>query len=277
MQLFDDLIAAHRSMRECDSGGALFARAAELARQLCGFERCVVASVVDGRLTTQGSVALEDPASDQLRRLLSAGPVALRPGTLEAEIVRSATRARSRRRRSELAEQLGLRAFELSPVVPESTTLALLIGDREEPALTGEERDVAGAFATTLAVNIEHFVLRRRAAELAEEVRQFAGSAQALSREILDAPVILPTDHGLGPALPRVALAGTGGDGSLVASLSPNERRVAALLVQGRSNREIAELMVLSPETVKTHVTRLLRKLGVANRVEAVARLLSER
>jgi DNA-binding CsgD family transcriptional regulator len=43
------------------------------------------------------------------------------------------------------------------------------------------------------------------------------------------------------------------------------------LLVQGRSNREIADELILSPETVKAHVARILRKLGASNRAEAVS------
>lgn len=277
MQLFDDLIAAHRSIRGCDSGGELFARAAELARALCGFERCVVATVVDGHLSAHGSVALADPASDLLRRRLVAAPVALQRGTEEARVVRATAQTRRHGGRSHVAEVLELREWALSPVIPELTVLALVILDRPRPPITEDERDTVHAFSTTLAFAIEHFVLRRRAAELAEELQQFAGSAQAMAREILDAPVTLPTDHGLGPALPRADLSVRGMDGTVMATLSERERRVAELLVQGRSNREIAELLVLSPETIKTHVTRLLRKVGATNRVEAVSRLLQPR
>ncbi|GHO44929.1 hypothetical protein KSX_30920 [Ktedonospora formicarum] len=41
------------------------------------------------------------------------------------------------------------------------------------------------------------------------------------------------------------------------------------LLVAGRSNPEIASALVVSVNTVKTHVRSIYRKLGVANRVEA--------
>jgi len=43
-------------------------------------------------------------------------------------------------------------------------------------------------------------------------------------------------------------------------------------MMVGRSNREIGEELHLSPETVKTYVARLVRKLGASNRVDAVAR-----
>jgi ATP/maltotriose-dependent transcriptional regulator MalT len=53
--------------------------------------------------------------------------------------------------------------------------------------------------------------------------------------------------------------------------LSPQELRVLRLLVAGRSNPEIASALVVSVNTVKTHVQSMYRKLGVTNRVEASA------
>ncbi|MCP3804618.1 AAA family ATPase [Allokutzneria sp. A3M-2-11 16] len=50
--------------------------------------------------------------------------------------------------------------------------------------------------------------------------------------------------------------------------LSPREQDVARLLAQGRTNREIADVLFLSPRTVENHVARALRKLGVTSRGE---------
>ena len=58
--------------------------------------------------------------------------------------------------------------------------------------------------------------------------------------------------------------------GVAVASLTPREHEVLVLMAQGAANLEIAAELVLSEATVKTHVGRVLAKLGARDRVQAV-------
>jgi DNA-binding NarL/FixJ family response regulator len=54
------------------------------------------------------------------------------------------------------------------------------------------------------------------------------------------------------------------------AQLTPREQEVLDLVVQGASNREIGQNLFLSEKTVKQHMTKILRKLGVRSRSQAI-------
>jgi LuxR family maltose regulon positive regulatory protein len=55
-------------------------------------------------------------------------------------------------------------------------------------------------------------------------------------------------------------------------SLSAREQEILKLLAAGLTNREIADQLVISPETVKKHSASIYAKLAVSNRTEAAAR-----
>jgi DNA-binding NarL/FixJ family response regulator len=59
--------------------------------------------------------------------------------------------------------------------------------------------------------------------------------------------------------------------------LSGRELEVLALLADGRANHEIAEALVISPSTVRNHISSILMKLQVENRVQAAVRAVRDR
>ena len=58
--------------------------------------------------------------------------------------------------------------------------------------------------------------------------------------------------------------------------LTAAERRVAALVAEGRTNREVAAALFLGERTVASHLTRVYAKLGVRSRTELAHRLGAE-
>lgn len=76
-------------------------------------------------------------------------------------------------------------------------------------------------------------------------------------------------------AAPQPGAEDAPGDGrwraaGVLADLTPREREVLALVGRGLTNQEIAEELVLSPLTAKTHVSRLFLKLGARDRAQLV-------
>lgn len=85
---------------------------------------------------------------------------------------------------------------------------------------------------------------------------------------VLSGGVYLPPallDQG-GPSGDDAPVAGE----AAIASLTPRQREVLALLGQGKSNKEIARVLELAEGTVKLHVTAILKALNVNNRTRAV-------
>ena len=56
----------------------------------------------------------------------------------------------------------------------------------------------------------------------------------------------------------------------VISQLTPRERDVLAELAKGKSDQEIAQALSISPETVRTHMVNILRKLNVNSRLEAL-------
>lgn len=79
--------------------------------------------------------------------------------------------------------------------------------------------------------------------------------------------------HVLGALQERPKASGVS-EVSLVAPLSDRELEVLKLVVDGLSNQEIADRLILSIETVKTHMRHIMEKLSVADRTQAAVKAL---
>ena len=71
----------------------------------------------------------------------------------------------------------------------------------------------------------------------------------------------------------RAELARIGGRRAAAGGLTETERRIAALVAEGRSNKEIATALYVTPKTVGTQLSRIYRKVGVHSRTELVRHL----
>jgi DNA-binding CsgD family transcriptional regulator len=95
-----------------------------------------------------------------------------------------------------------------------------------------------------------------------EKIAAMLDEAELRDRFLRDAPATLPSER---PLTARRATAERFG------GLTSRERQVARLIGQGRSNREVADELVISEKTVETHVSNILSKLGQTSRVQIAA------
>jgi DNA-binding CsgD family transcriptional regulator len=178
------------------------------------------------------------------------------------------------------ATTLGELRMAMSMADRAAAVIALASGD----AATAAERALASAAAADdVGVPVEAAISRAMAGralakagrreQAVEELERAATAFHACgARRYRDA-----ADHELRLLGRRVHRRSQPGQGEAtgVASLTEREEQVARLVVDRRTNPEIAETLFLSPKTVETHLRNIFRKLDVSSRVE-VARAVEQ-
>ncbi|CAM3135706.1 response regulator transcription factor [Actinomyces slackii] len=153
----------------------------------------------------------------------------------------------------------GMNGIEATEVIvrecPGTRILILTTFDLDEYAFSGLRAGASG------------FLLKdTRPTELAEAIRTVASGEAVVSPRITQRMLEM-----FATALPDAGTSAAGsGEDPRIASLTPREREILVLMARGMSNAEIADHLVVSATTVKTHVGNVLAKLDVRDRVQAV-------
>jgi DNA-binding CsgD family transcriptional regulator/GAF domain-containing protein len=270
-------------LRPIASVTALAERAPAAAYRM-GFSRILFSRIHDGTwVACSAWVDDDDEFAQTMVQVGAANPRRLSGPLLESEMVRRQVPILVRDPQSnprvhpELVAVTKTAAYVAAPVLTWGNPIGLLHADRstERPGVYEVDRDVLGMFAEGLGVAFERNLMMdrlqamRRAADehlraanaLADdftlEVMESAGRASAPVEGLLteaDAPRPTTTSH----------------DGGQ--SLTARETDVVHAMAAGKSNAQIALSLFVSEGTVKSHVKHILRKLGAANRTDAVAR-----
>ena len=143
--------------------------------------------------------------------------------------------------------------------------------------------DLPGAFAAFDEALAQHARVRHPLDHgrtlLALGATQRRAKRRAAARATLEEA--LAVFEGLGARLwaerTKAELARIGGRTSSRGELTESERRIAALVAEGRSNREVAAALFLTEHSVETALTRIYRKVGVRSRTELGRRLAHAR
>ncbi len=158
----------------------------------------------------------------------------------------------------QLVEQLRPDVLLLDLKLPEIDGIAVLGQLAERSAVTR-------ALVLTSAADEAHVTLALRAGAAGFLYKDVDPDALVRAiRSVHDGHTLLAPEAAAALSSPS---RGKGGSG--IGSLTSREREVLGLLAAGRSNREIARTLGVSEKTIKTHVSSVLAKLGVADRTQA--------
>jgi LuxR family transcriptional regulator, regulator of acetate metabolism len=249
---------AVRALGELGSPAGILDRAAQELAQAAGFDRVLISEVVQRTLRPR-AIWSEGPVE------LALAPIPLEYPLIEEELLRRQRAAlvtvatAGSRTPAALAAAFRWDSYVVATLSVDGRPVGLLHADahRSGRALDELDREVAIGFCEGLAGVFERAVLRdtlaRHRRELQAAVRWMSGRLAPLSDDV--------------PALPSADA-----NAALIESLTPRELEVLRLLAHGRTNRGIADALLVREGTIKYHVKNILRKLGATSRADAVAR-----
>ena len=165
-------------------------------------------------------------------------------------------------------------SYVAAPIAPTRRVIGFLHADRlgQDRAVGPEDLECIGLFADRFGMLLARSVL----AERMEHRRSALRSALEGALDALDHLSDAAVEFDLGAATwpPDASGAQDASAPRRDALLTARERQVVELVAGGATNKAIATELVVSVETVKSHLSSIMRKLGATSRAEAVARLL---
>ena len=245
-----------------------------------GFDRAMI-SRVHGSMWLPEAVHVEgDPGWAQ--EILRAGreePQLLNHMILETEMIRRRgpllvlNAQADPRVHPALAAATLTRSYVAAPIMPERHVIGFLHADCYMRRRHVDEfsRDVLWMFAQDVGYAFQRTVLSARLHTLRATVRRLTCDITTVTDELVDAEVEVARIDREDLAMARSSAATFVADQSPADSaLTRRELDVLQLMATGETNAGIAGRLVISVGTVKSHVKHILRKLGAANRAEAV-------
>lgn len=167
-------------------------------------------------------------------------------------------------------------SYVAAPILPGGNVVGFLHADYGPTArrVDDVDRDVLWAFAEGFGKIYERTVMLERLRAQRDHVRSTMAAAERMMDELCDSGIDLARHPDAGSIVSRSAVSALSGGSAVLDELTAREREVLELMVVGATNGAIAEQLVITEGTVKSHVKHILRKLGAVNRSQAIARYL---
>ena len=272
--------ALHR-LRSAETMSQIIDRAAVEICRSCGVDRCVLMSMKEGRLIAESVHFGQDPeGQEEWTGYALAHPPAIDPRDPEIELLRRhaailVSDNATSRGVGDISRAAQSTGYVGAPVMVHGSVIGTLFADRTFTAETVDTvaRDVVGVFTEGLSYALERTLLLGRMREQIGKIREVMAEADTTLDEMFDAGMSIRHDEATGD----VDIVGRGpvtpfkNAYRLMGLLTGREIEVIDLMARGASNADIANELVISEGTVKSHVKHILRKMRAANRTQAVS------
>jgi DNA-binding CsgD family transcriptional regulator len=256
----------------------------ELCRS-CGFTRALLSRVEGSRWIPEviETVPGMDPEEARFAEYIASAEILLEHMLLETELVRRRMPAlvtdplNDPRTFKDIVTRGRTVAYVAAPIMPAGRVIGFLHADRigQDHPVSAEDRDNLWAFAEQFGLIYERAVLLERLHEQRTQLREAFTEAGGVVEELWKTEIEFARADRETPDVTRTAAdLFRRSESRLDTLLTRREREVLELMTSGATNSRIAEQLVLSEGTVKSHVKHVLRKLHASSRAEAVARYL---
>jgi DNA-binding CsgD family transcriptional regulator len=253
----------------------------------CGFDRAALFRLDGSALVLENVYVAGMPeTAAEFLEVARLNPPRLDHMLLETEMIRRGCAilvtdaANDPRTYKPLVAAARARSYVAAPIMPSGRVIGFLHADHNVTGRPVDEvdRDVIAAFAEGLGFAAERTVLLDRMNLQRRRIEAQMSTASALLRDCAESEITLaPAATGSAPGASPRALTELPPESRLDSLLTRREAEVLALMAEGSTNLAIAERLVISEGTVKSHVKSILRKLRAANRAEAVSRYMKLR
>jgi LuxR family transcriptional regulator, regulator of acetate metabolism len=175
-----------------------------------------------------------------------------------------------------LAAETRVRSYVAAPIMPEGRVIGFLHADCYMRRRHVDEfcRDVLWMFAQGVGYAFQRTVLSERLRALRATVGRMTVDITKVTDELVDSEVEVARTDRENVVAPSDAAMFAADNSPADSALTRREIDVLRLMATGETNAGIAARLIISEGTVKSHVKHILRKLGAANRAEAVCRYL---
>lgn len=261
----------------------LLERSAAEAARVCGLDRIMIFRLVESTLVPEVAHFVgHDAWAAEVLEHARHNPIRLNAARYELEMIRRRVAAlitdprHDPRAWGPTLSELETVGFVSAPVVAGGQVVATVHGDAHFSGRPVDvvDRDSLAAFAKGLGFVLERAILAERLHAQGEAVRRLVHATEQTVAE-LESTAFTAGSIPVGAPEPT---AGSGAVGAPAPGGGPDltrrEAQVLSLMAAGATNRAIAERLVITEETVKSHVKQVLRKLGAVNRAQAVSRYL---